>query len=1429
MGKPAPKAGKSSERRQREKKKKAGVTKDVDKKQQADKRREKRRSRAQSSKRKLRQGRRDDVGGRQGAVKHTVQGAIVVVPKHPLKQEFVRECMRLQAAKKRGGASKAAAGESLPALLAAALRRVSPETFFTDLSLHAPAGVIVNPVETLDILAKIERQKGGGAKPATVGAAPSDKAEKKQKDGDAAAENPKDKSSDAAVSRARQTLEERKATLPIFDALRDQRSTERATGVVKMVAYLKAAVAKSTVASVKTDDLSKVAKVEKALGSVPSYVFQRLVKGMATGVGGGRIGFAHCLAAVLRAVPQVPAEYVVSLLEAHLNPKAGGGELHSEQRHIAWGLYFGVLAVLEGGRALSRVTAMILVEKLLAVHDVLPHAREAVAVTIADVLFPSAAQQGEAAATTELLHKVLVPKIFERFFEPGSALNLGAWAPETLYLYLVFSKNASKLHSSQDRLASLQQRVNLAETATTQTLAAGLISKAGKTGKGRDSLSAYPRIHVVWPAWMAAIKESAADVSKGAPSAAATAKGRKSAVEHRLENFWAVLHPLLTATEEAKKLSRRAAKKKASKADEDADADRREADVKRRQLGHYLLEELMGVLASVPVAAVPNRLRMLAQMSLTVPSVTSVYQRGLEHAWRAEAEAASAAKAAADASAAKLSSAKLAADANEARRTADKAAAKLAAGVDTLLGQCNEVLGEGVRKIFADWALQHPESEAVAGKKKRRGDDSDSDVESDDSAASKGSAEEGQDNEEEEEPADEEEDEERGTPYRRFTFSMLRVISAELRRIAAMEAVMANHFEVFEKITVFFMTHGFFTVPEGAVDSDGLFSRESLPTPLRKGHRDAFYTLVRNVSAFATSTREVAAKIRTGASLPTFFSRLLQQFKRVAQNPGAEPLFEASSVVPSAAVDGPEAPEKKLERSVFAQLQKLELMLDEASVAKKAAAAIKAAKKKHPEAVAVPGHSLPHFASLYCLLFFDLLVENGEGAFEGQLDGDDTVVAAFATAVHEVEHVLTTCTTRSPRLLLDALLTINVRGQSESMVHLSSVISKVSLSILHYVVARHITGPDMLELLLSPLQTDAAQYQVVNDDDGDDSMGADDDSDDDDEGAGTEGGAADPVRSSKTDEASLKKQLAFARTRGLQFLSSFVDFWSSSKEKGANTLGDTFGPVVATVSRLAELSLPKLSESKRHASKTAGHHAWDREDAANMQAVAPVLAGCCSILSATARAPLSGPSALSADSTLAAFHLLCALYAKSKGKLQTREGGHLKALALKNIVSAAGLLCAQESNTTDDGQDIAAELAKGFAVVTSSRDLGARFTEEVLSAAERSPAVLHRAVLPAVQQQLACEEGDAAGRPYHVKMLLTSADAIAKRWTELKKLRSADAKAHNDTIVALTGIALSMKAEDVCRTPPPTPISAQPRYTYMNTRHHTGNRPRRVP
>ena len=476
----------------------------------AAKRREKRQGKVTSSKRHDRQKRRKTEGGPETG-KHTKKelkklkkaqrkASGTAAPAGGQKQE---KSAFHKAAIDYLNAKSSQAGNKDPELGAFLdiVNQINPVGYFPEHPPAGPPGKFLSVFDTLEIQSKVEKKI---------------KIKKVSKDSAEDLTAPEDKPSGAAIDRARKLLEERKKTLPLFDKLRESSSLKRTEGAKGLVEIAIAGINQDTL-NIGNDDVTKPAKYEKAIGSVPAYILTRLIKGLASGVGGSRLGFCETLIRLLNA-SKLPTSYITCSLEA-LMKSSGAAKSDenqgSEQKQLSWGVFFGLLSILTSNRTLDRVSMSVTISRLLQTSSILPASKEPCAQLILLLVKKFSSE-------ISFLDKALMPSIFEHYF---TSVKHETWSAESIFMYLELSHmglfNSCKVPESHNRLKEL----TFSNISITKVISASLFEGA------KPTVELYPRIHSLWGSWFDDIQSSNSGKS----------------FESKLRSFWkAVIVPYFT-------------------------------------------------------------------------------------------------------------------------------------------------------------------------------------------------------------------------------------------------------------------------------------------------------------------------------------------------------------------------------------------------------------------------------------------------------------------------------------------------------------------------------------------------------------------------------------------------------------------------------------------------------------------------------------------------------------------------------------------------------------------------------------------------------------------------------------------------------------------------------------------------------------------
>eukprot|EP01060_Flectonema_neradi_P039465 TRINITY_DN8709_c0_g1_i1.p1 TRINITY_DN8709_c0_g1~~TRINITY_DN8709_c0_g1_i1.p1 ORF type:complete len:1384 (+),score=410.74 TRINITY_DN8709_c0_g1_i1:51-4202(+) len=638
-----------------------------------------------------------------------------------------------------------------------------------------------------------------------------------------------------------------------------------------------------------------------------------------------------------------------------------------------------------------------------------------------------------------------------------------------------------------------------------------------------------------------------------------------------------------------------------------------------------------------------------------------------------------------------------------------------AAKVTNLMQQLHDLRDQKLRKQF-------PEIEEAANHS-----DSDSEQSSD------------SENENDEEMEEVEDDEPVRDGYLRFSFNIQKYVFSELRALTTAVTTPASisaSAVALEKVISFLVTHSFFATPAGTADTtdentplhERLLSVESLPPVLRTVASDQLFTIVRHISATMSITKDADTSVAK--------SLLISSLKR----------YEAAltDVTAEAMYQSPDSEEGVAVTSLLKDISKC--LLSKKGTKKVAGRPI---DKRH----------LIHFEALLTLIYFNLVIE-------GSTEAGATAMLTLTESVHDICNSYASGSF-TPEVLLDSLLSVNLRYQ-ETLPHLSATINKISTTIIELVISNYIND-ECLEILLAPLSPEGFEVQDDDDDDDDDtdsksSSASESDSDDGEEAAVVS------KPQTKADRQALEHQLRHAQVRALQYLLAYLKRCEGSK---ATSL--SIGAIAEPVTRLAELSLPKLKASNKNKRKQQGK-GWNEGDQSNLQNTAPVLSASVSVLNTLAKAKTSKPDT---DRLLSALDFCVTLATKdNKAKLQEREGKHLKNVTLKVAGNIISILYSVKDNSIE--KKVFALTAKIFATKKPS----AAFMKECISGLfERSAEAVYWAIVPALTTQLK----EQTQRPFNRAIILEVSHYVTNKWGIMDSL----VKTSKTLIPSLVSLATS--------------------------------------
>eukprot|EP00659_Diplonema_papillatum_P016411 gene16411-25159_t len=519
------------------------------------------------------------------------------------------------------------AASSPASYILAALQHVSPIGFFSE-QPQLPSHQFISVPQALEILDKVEKKEKKAAASSKKDIKFAIESIAKARDGDAEAAKKGNPGSDAkGVQRAKKLVEERASVQPFLEKLRANTAAERSSGLVQLVAFAKKQFFKEDGSNAFTfaESDSTPAKIEAIIGNLPSYVFGRLIKGVASGIGGARVGFSQGLAELLKDISYFPVDYVLDSADVHL-PLPSKNDLNTEQKQIAWGALFVCLAVIASGRDLQRVHLMVLLERLTAIRELIPSAKELIAV-VTGQLFERSLNTKTHRTTA---HKVILPKIVDTYFTPLPATSQGhdkkekkqkkdpdapspfaavkKWSPEAMYLYIkicnmghtsLATGGAASAGSATAIMCEFIEKNTPSHNEPAQALAEGLLS-----GKAPKAFAFFPRTHAVWHEWLAYIAcGSDLDVKKTV--------GNSTPMD-RLRVFWdsvVVGHMRSAVTPAASAAA--------------SDATDRGDDRRDRQLLQTMLPHIVSTIASCPPADYVKRTQLIAHLCSAYPSITS--------------------------------------------------------------------------------------------------------------------------------------------------------------------------------------------------------------------------------------------------------------------------------------------------------------------------------------------------------------------------------------------------------------------------------------------------------------------------------------------------------------------------------------------------------------------------------------------------------------------------------------------------------------------------------------------------------------------------------------------------------------------------------------------------------------------------------------
>ena len=1007
------------------------------------------------------------------------------------------------------------------------------------------------------------------------------------------------------------------------------------------------------------------------------------MKGLSGGGEGSRLGFSLCLFKILgeEELSCIPVEYFVTVMERELvfTGVTEGMMAGSEQKQIAWGLMFFVVMVLSSGRSVSRISLMVLAEKLFSVYNNFRQAREAIAVSLIAILFP------EGKSGNENIHKAFVPKIFENIFEVGATVKPETWTPEALYLFFNITSNVSRLHSFKDKVTALQENVKIFDRTLQDSLLSNLLKYKTKRDKKTTttSLDVYPRVHSVWGSWVHHIH--------------ATQGGNNfdKVLEHFWRNFSKIVYDVDTDIKD--------------------DAEAKRGFACKKKVVSFVLQNFVTILAKAPDTQPLERLKLLATFSIHTPSITGKL-----------ADVASA---------------------------SDKAYSLLE--VKSLIGKFNSVFSDDVKKIFESGEETNfePFKQPIDSEEGSE-DDEKMAVDKDDEADAASDVELGSDDEESEVDTGAE----RLSGHSRFKYNMVNFLVTELSKVVKSDATIEQDFEAFEQASLFLLKHGMFSTPSGTVDGDGLFCVESVPLIQRKRLQDAFMSSLRHVSVAECQKKTTAVVPSKAAGL---FAKVMQLFSKLRSNPAAEALF------PESASMDEKVPERVLEASMSKFL---------------------VAYPKQSKAHKTFTRHLPHFASLYALLYFNLILD-----WEG-FEGVDEVTETYRDAVADFGNVLM-CKDVSTSRLMESLMVVNLKAHTDATAYVASLINKVTCDIIVFCLAKHI-DVESLQHVIQPLLSSEAFTMVDNDDDqkseSSDEESAESEGEDEEEDTRTI--SRQQHNEQITNEEIMQKQLSQVRIKALNYLTLLM----KQRQSGCENLVGVWAHVANVASDVAENNLPGSALSKKRKKKDDGSSgAWNVSDKQWLARTAPLCSSTFGLLETLSSASTEMPKADQIADITAAYTNLLSFETKSAGRFRTREGGRLKYLATTGAFFFGNFLYKFAKANNDAA--LLTSLTEGVAqLFKSGANMSAYLVPEMAKCFRQNPLFGAEVFIPTLRAAIpATSEEKAKFRPFHLQMWFRTALALAKQWDCLDAVKDADSKIHKTMMNDLIAIAMTLQEDEV--------------------------------
>eukprot|EP01065_Artemidia_motanka_P029301 TRINITY_DN35442_c0_g1_i1.p1 TRINITY_DN35442_c0_g1~~TRINITY_DN35442_c0_g1_i1.p1 ORF type:complete len:1416 (+),score=502.24 TRINITY_DN35442_c0_g1_i1:368-4249(+) len=600
------------------------------------------------------------------------------------------------------------------------------------------------------------------------------------------------------------------------------------------------------------------------------------------------------------------------------------------------------------------------------------------------------------------------------------------------------------------------------------------------------------------------------------------------------------------------------------------------------------------------------------------------------------------------------------------------------------------------------------------------------------------------------------------TPQReghaRFAHNMRRVLLMEMRRAALSEsALKEDGAGAFTRATSFFHRHAFFSVPSGAIASDGLLTDEDMPPNLRQMALDFFFSCVGTAAAQVSATKGTDAGARAAVAGKALSHVLKVHSKMETQGAaGIETLYPTDEVQPVLKeirkyIDG----SKKLEVPKQGSLK-------------------------------IADANLSHLQRLLVLLHFAVVLEAPElGSSPEELEG-------IGNAAEGIGKAFASRSCDAVRLL-DDVQAVSLRTFAARAKHAGALLCRAANLVVEHCAAAGLKGDEALGVLLAPLDDggfddageqddgpadpvmDAGERMDEDDDEVDDleEEGEEDEEDEEDDDDGVDEDllhAKDPRgrRQTALERLQREREVAQLQARGVQMIQAVV-----RKVRAESALM----PKIAVVMlQRAEGALRVPKKRKRD----QGRRAWGTGDMSRLQVSAPVFAGCCSVLdqlwgstgpAKAADLTAEDPAVLSTVTEAAAA--CAALVSRRKEKLDTREGMHLKLCAVRTL-----LWLASWAHKLDPRKAPAA-FCEPFKKVFGFAGLTPVLAGPIGAAFERRPAIVAEFALPALTAAVAEAK---KSRPYHRALLLDTATGIVRQWKKLAQLRQ-DARALHDSAI----------------------------------------------